>query len=201
MASITGTLATLLILGATVGRSADGRPIGLIHVPGPGPRVLVVGSIHGNEPAGIAVVRALERAHPTADLWLVPDLNPDGRVADTRENARGVDLNRDFGAFTQPETRVARAIVRQVQPRYTIWFHQHMNVVWAYGRSAPAGRAYARLAGMRFYHHVWEPSSGTNWQNHLPDGGASFTVELPAGELGAAGVRRQVRAVLKLPFA
>jgi predicted deacylase len=201
MASITGTLTTLLILLTIVGRSGDGRPIELIHVPGQGPRVLVIGSIHGDEPAGIAVVRALEREHPTADLWLVPDLNPDGHAADTRANAHGADLNRDFGAFTQPETRVARSVVRRVHPRFTIWFHQHLDVVWAYGRSTAAGRAYARLSGMRLYHHVWEPSSGTNWQNHLPGGGASFTVELPAGELSAAGVRRQVRAVLKLPFA
>jgi murein peptide amidase A len=201
MASITGTVTTLLILLTIVGRSGDGRPIELIHVAGPGPRVLVVGSIHGNEPAGIAVVRALEHAHPSADLWLVPDLNPDGHAADTRENAHGVDLNRDFGTFTQRESRVARSVIRRVQPRYTIWFHQHLDVVWAYGRSTAAGRAYARLARMRFYHHVWEPSSGTNWQNHLPGGGASFTVELPAGQLSAAGVGRQVRAVLKLPFA
>ena len=201
MASITGTVATLLILGFVAGRSVDGRPIELIHVAGPGPRVLVVGSIHGNEPAGIAIVRALQRAHPTADLWLVPDLNPDGHAADTRENAHGVDLNRDFVGFTQRETRVARSIIERVHPRYTIWFHQHMDLVWAYGRSTAAGRAYAHLSGMRFYHHVWVSGSGTRWQNHQRGGGASFTVELPAGELSAAGVRRQARAVLKLPFA
>jgi murein peptide amidase A len=170
-------------------------------VAGPGPRVLVVGSIHGNEPAGIAIVRELQRAHPTADLWLVPDLNPDGHAADTRENAHGVDLNRDFVEFTQRETRVARSIIERVHPRYTIWFHQHMDLVWAYGRSTAAGRAYARLSGMRFYHHVWVPGSGTRWQNHQRGGGASFTVELPAGQLSAAGVRRQARAVLELPFA
>jgi predicted deacylase len=201
MASITGTVTTLLILLTIVGRSGDGRPIELVHVAGPGPRVLVFGSMHGNEPAGIAVVRALERAHPTADLWLVPDLNPDGHAANTRENAHGADLNRDFVQFAQPETRVARSVIRRVRPRYTIWFHQHMDLVWAYGRSTAAGRAYARLAGMRFYHHVWVPGSGTRWQNHLAGGGASFTVELPAGELSAAGVRRQVHAVLRLPFA
>lgn len=203
-----------LAAAVVVGHSADGRPIELLHVAGAGPRVLVVGSIHGNEPAGIAIVRALERAHPHADLWLVPELNPDGLAHGTRQNAHGVDLNANFGsewsqqgapwaphyggahAWSEPETRVARAIVRRVSPQYTIWFHQHLNLVWAYGRSSAAGRRYARLAGMRFYHRHWLHGTATNWQNHLARGGASFTVELPAGSLSAAAVQRHVRAVL-----
>jgi murein tripeptide amidase MpaA len=40
--------------------------------------VLVVGCIHGNECAGIAVARALERVHANLDLWVIPNLNPDG---------------------------------------------------------------------------------------------------------------------------
>lgn len=30
------------------------------------------------------------------DLWVLDDLNPDGAAADTRQNAHGVDLNRNF---------------------------------------------------------------------------------------------------------
>lgn len=41
----------------------------------------------------------------------IPTVNPDGVNNDTRENGNGVDINRDFMALTQPETRlVARAI-------------------------------------------------------------------------------------------
>src|SRR5947208_2801068 len=152
MPSITAMLSTLAA-AVVVGHSVQGRPIELIHVAGPGPRVLVVGCIHGNESAGIAVVNALRRARPREDLWLVPVLNPDGVAHGTRGNANGADLNRDFFRASQPETRVARAIVARVHPRYTVWFHQHLNLVWAYGRSSAAGRRYAELAGMRSYHH------------------------------------------------
>jgi protein MpaA len=213
MASITAMLSTLAT-ALVVGHSVAGRPISLVHVPGPGPRVLVVGSIHGDERAGEAVVAALRRAHPREDLWLVPTLNPDGAARDTRQNAHGIDLNRNFPArwrpigpawstyasgprpFSEPETRAARAIVARVHPRVTIWFHQHMDLVWAYGRSSKAGHRYAELAGMRYRHWRWLDGSAANWQNHLPDGEESFTVELPAGALSPAGVRAQVRAVL-----
>jgi len=213
MASITAMMSTLTVT-VVVGHSVQHRPIQVVHVPGPGARVLVVGCIHGNEPAGIAVVRALERAHPQADLWLVPVLNPDGIAADTRQNAHGVDLNRNFPSlwqhfghpgstyysgsrpFSEPESRAARDLILRIHPQVTIWFHQHMDLVWAYGRSTAAGRRYARLAGMRFLHRPWLAGSAANWQNHLKGGGASLTVELPAGNLDGRGVERQVRAVL-----
>ena len=217
MASITATLSTLAAL--VIGFSVEHRPIDLVHVAGPGPRVLVVGAIHGNESAGIAIVDALRRTHPHADLWLIPTLNPDGLAAGTRQNAHGVDLNRNFGAgwqrfgapwsayysgtrpWSEPETRVARTVVRRIHPRVTVWYHQHLDEVWAYGRSSAAGRRYASISGLPYLHRRWLAGSATNWQNHLAGGGASITVELPAGRLDARAVRRHVRAVLGLALA
>src|SRR5689334_21224613 len=130
MASITATLSTLAAL--VIGFSVEHRPIDQVHVAGPG-RVLVVGAIHGSEPAGIAIVDALRRTHPHADLWLIPTLYPDGLAAGTRQNVLGVDLNRNFGAgsqrfgapwspyysgrrpWSEPETRVARTVARRIR--------------------------------------------------------------------------------------
>jgi protein MpaA len=178
--------------------------------------VLVVGCIHGTECAGIAIARALERVRTGLDLWIVPNLNPDGYAAGTRQDARGVDLNRNWSSqwpgggrpwdtyypgprpFSERETRIARDLILRIQPQATIWFHQHMNLVWAWGPSTGAGRIYAHAAGMRFYHHHWLRGTAVIWQNHeLPDT-ASFVVELPAGRLSPARVRRHVHAVLEL---
>ena len=203
-----------------LGRSEQGRPIVALRVgDSQGIRVLVVGCIHGNEGAGIAVVRALERRRTRFDLWLVPNLNPDGFVRGTRQNGRGVDLNANWSSqwrggghpwdnyypgpypFSERETRIGRDLILRVRPRVTIWFHQHMNLVWAWGPSTAAGRIYARAAGMRFYHHHWLRGTATNWQNHHLPNSASFTVELPAGSLALQQVRRQVHAVLTLAAA
>src|SRR5438132_4855896 len=203
-----------------LGRSEQGRPIVAWRVGDPhGTRVLVVGCIHGTEGAGVAVVRALERIRTRFELWLVPNLNPDGFARGTRQNGRGVDLNANWSSqwrgggrawdtyypgpypFSEGETRIGRDLILRVRPRVTIWFHQHMNLVWAWGPSTAGGRLYARAALMRFYHHHWLHGTATNWQNHHLPGSASFTVELPAGSLSPRPLRRQVHAVLTLAAA
>lgn len=186
-----------------VGRSVRGRRIPALELGFPGPRrILVVGCIHGTECAGTAIVRRLERGSPPRfDLWVVPDLNPDGRLAVVRENARGVDLNRDFtgpGAFSEPETRFVRRLILRLRPRVTIWYHQHENRVRGWGQSIPAARRYARLSGMRFAAVRWPAGTGPNWQNHRFPAGASFVVELPAGSLTRAEIARHVWAILDL---
>jgi protein MpaA len=188
---VTGKLATVLVAVAVasapiaLGRSGQGRPILAVRVGnGHGAPVLVVGCIHGNECAGIAIVRALEHAHTRADLWLIPDLNPDGHAHGTRQNADGVDLNANWSSgwlgggrpfdfyyagprpFSERETRIARNLILRIHPQVTIWYHQHMNVVWAWGPSSAAGEVYAHAAGMRFYHHPWLAGTAANWQNH-----------------------------------
>ena len=78
--------------GVLLGRSVQGRRVVAAEAGDPSsPRkALVVGCIHGNECAGVAVIRRLRSlgAASGVDLWLVPEANPDGTVADRRWNAR-----------------------------------------------------------------------------------------------------------------
>ena len=179
-----------------LGRSYEGRPITAFHVPGSGPRILVVGCIHGNECEGIEVTRALEHSHSQADLWLIHQLNPDGHARRSRTNARGIDLNRDFLAATQRETRIARRLILRLRPDITVWFHQPQAVVRAWGRSRTVARRYARLAGVPYRAWEWPAGSASRWQNGL--GQISFVVELGSGELEDAVAQRHANAVLRL---
>jgi protein MpaA len=203
-----------------LGRSALATPIRAVELGGPRARarVLVVGCIHGTECAGIAVTRALERLTPSpgVDLWVVPNLNPDGYRRGTRQNGRGVDLNRNFPSgwraggrpwdvqypgsrpASEPETRLAMRLALRLRPQITIWFHQPEDVVRAWGGSVPAARRYARLAGLPYRSIPWPAGTAPNWQNHRFPGASSFVVELPAGRLSAAQATRLARAVLEL---
>ena len=178
--------------------------------------VLVVGSIHGNETAGHAVVRRLRRLAPPAgvQLWLVRAANPDGVARGTRQNARGVDLNRNFPrrwagggapfdtyypgprARSEPETRALEGLVMDVRPDLTISYHQHMRlVVLPRGADRAPVRDYARRVGLpaRYLPRYRGTAVGfINW--YLPDATA-FVVELPAGRLAPRAAARHARAV------
>ena len=195
------------------GRSLEGRPIKLRQYGDPRihSRVLVFACIHGDECAarGVAPLRG-GCPEPRANVFVVPNLDPDGSAAGSRLNGRGVDLNRNFPSqwrslgrpgdaeysgprpFSEPETRLAARIVESLRPRVTIWFHQIRGggpFVRAWGRSAAAGRLFAHLARIPFRRMPWPTGTGPNWQNHRFPESASYVVELPRGSLppGLAG--------------
>jgi hypothetical protein len=196
-----------------IGHSVRGRPIAAYRLGTArlARRVLVVGCIHGDEPEGLAVTRRLisrARAHG-ASLWVVPSLNPDGRAAGTRHNARGVDLNRNFPSeweplgvsgprpLSEPETRAVVGLIRRLRPAVTIWFHQPQRVVRAWGRSRGLASKYAQLAGARFAAIRWPPGSGPNWQNQRMRA-RSFVVELRPGRLPSRSADRHAQAVVTI---
>jgi protein MpaA len=62
-------------------------------------RVYVSAGIHGDEPAGpLAALRLLQENQwpENLDLCFCPCLNPLGFASNTRENSRGIDLNREY---------------------------------------------------------------------------------------------------------
>ena len=64
-----------------------------------GPLVYLSAGIHGDEPAGpLAILQLMREDFFCTSLhWVIcPALNPDGLAAHTRENAEGIDLNRDY---------------------------------------------------------------------------------------------------------
>jgi protein MpaA len=203
-----------------LGRSVRGRPIRALVEGDPRATaaVLVVGCIHGDEPAGIAVTERLRHWAPPAGivLWLVPDLNPDGRAAHTRQNAHGVDLNRNFpyrwrplgplgtqqysgsGPLSEPESRIAHSLILRLKPRLTIWFHQPLGVTDRSGGDVRLEHRFARLSGLPLSQLPRYPGSATTWQDFRLHAGTAFVVELPPGRPRDSAVARYAHAVERL---
>jgi beta-N-acetylhexosaminidase len=204
----------------TIGQSEQGRPIRAALVGSPRARVklLVVGQVHGNEPAGRAVVTRLLRAHPPRGtaLWLVDDANPDGSAANRRHNANGVDLNRNFpyrwqpqdgvyesgpGPASEAETQVMQRFVERERPRVTLWYHQALQIVVKSTGDAQLERLYSARSGLPRKSLPRYHGTAVSWQNQTFPGDTAFVVELPGGALPRAGVKRHAGAVLALASA
>jgi beta-N-acetylhexosaminidase len=220
-------LASLLAIAApapaasqTIGRSVEGRPIQAIRVGSASApvKVLVFGQVHGDEPGGKEVVARLRRSHPPRGvaLYLVPDLNPDGTHAGRRQNAHGVDPNRNFpyrwqagpagknypgaSALSEPESQAAAALIRRIKPRVTVWYHQALRIVvkGQAGGDPALERLYSRRSGLPRRGLANYHGTAISWQNHTFRGDSAFVVELPGGRLGASVAGRQAGALMTL---
>jgi predicted deacylase len=159
-----------------IGRSVRGRPIQMISL-GSGPRrILVMGGIHGNEAGAdvadkfIAYLLANPSVIPSGtQVDIVASANPDGRAANRRGNAHGVDLNRNFATrnwrrittrgatagkrrSSEPETRVLTALLTRRYVR-VITLHSRGNII---DYDGPGGlslaRQVSRASGMKVMH-------------------------------------------------
>ena len=203
---------------ALSGQSVQGRPLDVVHRGDRDAplRALVVGQVHGDEPGGRSIANAVLRATPPegVQVWVVRDLNPDGRARRTRQNANGVDLNRNFPhrwratkrrgrywpgrrAASEPETRWAMRLIRTVRPHVTVWLHQPYGfVVPSEGVDRGVLRRYARTAKLPIRRLPRYRGTATGWQNtRLRPGGGAFVVELEWGRQSRATIRRHVRAL------
>lgn len=115
-----------------IGRSVEGRPIWAFQVgpaevewPAQKRAVLFMAGMHGNEPGPRegALQWIRELANPRSISYdqvhmiavVVPTVNPD-RILLDRNNANGVNINRDFIDYSQPESRAIRDLLRR--PEY-----------------------------------------------------------------------------------
>jgi len=200
-----------------IGHSVEDRPIVSVRsgADDPALKVLVVGSVHGDETAGMRIARRLIAvgAPPGAELTVVPTLNPDGVAAGTRGNAHGVDLNRNFpfrwrpltggeysgpGPLSEPESRAVRRLILSERPAVTIWFHQPFGLIDRPEGDPFAARRFSQLIGLPLRRLAGPyPGSATRWQNHRFPGATAFVAELPR-RVSDPLVERGTAAVLSL---
>lgn len=120
----------------TIGSSIEGREIEALSRPAssPGaPLIVILGGQHPPEVTGVLGLRSFLETlfHPASaggvldryEWLIVPDLNPDGiERGHWRHNLGQLDLNRDWGPFTQPETRAVREALDARQLRGQVPF-------------------------------------------------------------------------------
>jgi hypothetical protein len=138
------------------------------------PAVFTNGTHHGDEPASTESVLAIPDyllRKSTTDtgvrgllsayaFYVLPLVNPDGFALHTRENADGVDINRDYSypgrsdadSFTTVEARLVKSLQDNVGFRAAIAFHSGAQEViwpWCYTGDATADGAFFMAAGQK----------------------------------------------------
>ncbi|MGH2949410.1 MAG: M14 family zinc carboxypeptidase [Solirubrobacteraceae bacterium] len=104
--------------------------------------VFIQGGIHGNEYEGVeAAMDTIDRLATTPygedrfvdevlDHLIVvfnPIQNPDGRIAGTRQNGNGFDLNRDYLTQSQSETRASVTLMKRWLPPEVLDLHGYVS--------------------------------------------------------------------------
>lgn len=118
---LNGLKARTDVMSNSIGKSREGRGIDSLFIGNQHDHyIALIGRQHPPEVTGaigmVAFINRLLEHEPLADTFrrqwgilLLPLLNPDGVVrGHWRHNTGGIDLNRDWGPFSEPETRAAR---------------------------------------------------------------------------------------------
>lgn len=110
-----------------LGRSVQGRPLHVARTPDRPEVVFLIGRQHPPEVSGALAMRSfvdtvLDDSQLARDfraryaLVVIPLINPDGvALGHWRHNVNGIDLNRDWGPFTQPETQGAARLIEGIE--------------------------------------------------------------------------------------
>jgi hypothetical protein len=160
----------------TIGYSVQDRPIWAMRVTDNPlieehePEIRLPANMHGDEHIGTEItlyfLRHLLTNYDTdaqvqnlinnREIWILPAINPDGKVANTRRNANNVDLNRDYGYFwdawgsspgpcSQIENKVMRQHLEENNISLEFNYHsaaQYVNYPWDYHQADPPDSDY-----------------------------------------------------------
>jgi protein MpaA len=212
-----------------IGTTRLGRPIEALHFTAasyaqPRPPALLFGAIHGDEAVTQLMLERLadelvERP-PGRDTWIVPCVNPDGVIAGTRDNAAGVDLNRNFAAASwvrehepgyhpgdapedQPETQALVALIERVSAHRLIALHATYRMINFDGCGAALAAQMAERCGYPAQGDMGYPTPGSFGSKYGCDRGLEvITIEVPyldVDERAWLELRSALRWTLDLP--
>ncbi len=165
------------------GTSALGLAIPAFRFGGQGPRVFIMGGVHGNEVEGTALAYGLlnlwaEKFELSLQAVLVPAFNIDGVIKQTRLNGNGVDLNRNLPtrdwnpkAFdpkyppgsspcSESENKALVKFLDEFKPHFILTLHSWHPLVNVNGDCDPEAQVLAQLTGYEIKKEIGYPTPG-----------------------------------------
>jgi protein MpaA len=180
------------------------------------PRVLLlVGGVHGDEPSSTgALLDLVDRLAPppagagspapvgaAVSLWVIPVLNPDGLVRNRKNNARDIDLNRNFPALSftrahapgydpgpaplsEPESGALAELIDRERFAGVVAVHAPFACVNYDGPARAWACAVSQACGWPVEESIGYPTPGSlgSWLG-VDSGMPILTLELPPGTL------------------
>lgn len=168
--------------------------------------VLFIGAFHGDEPESAEILYKLIdtiqqlpiEQRPMMPFIILPQLNPDGLLANTRKNANQVDLNRNWptqnwepnaqhehyhsgpAPASEPETQLLQRLIEGFPPQRIVSLHTPYRCVNYDGPAEALAERYARVCGYPVEASIGYPTPGSfgTWagvEREIP----TLTVELP----------------------
>lgn len=202
-----------------VGHSVLGRPIFAASTEPRKENIVLLGRQHPPEITGALAMRPFvdtvlgesdlaRRFRERFSIIIVPLINPDGvALGHWRHNVNGIDLNRDWGEFSQPETRsVARYLDSTLAAgtRFRLMLDFHSTRVNTFYTQLPEESRYqfdfatvwldrsrARLPDFEFKHDARARSGQANTKNYFYD---TYGIPAITYELGDETVRDDIAA-------
>lgn len=212
-----------------IGTTVLGRPIEAVRFDPPDyakprPPAILFGGMHGDEPATVLqlerlVTELIERP-PGRVTWIVPCLNIDGVLAGTKNNARDVDLNRNFAsanwtrdhkggydpgatAESEPETRALVELIDQVGAERLIALHATFRCLNWDGAGRALAEEMGKLSGYEVTADIGYPTPGSFGSKYGVDRGLEvITTEVPyleVDERAWTDLRSALRWAVDLP--
>lgn len=134
--AVAPSLASDRFVVTEVGRSMQGRELRTVAF-GTGPvKVFLWTQMHGDEATATMAIadilaflastessRLRDRVVRDLTVTILPMLNPDGAEVFQRENAAGIDINRDVRRLSSPEARVLKAVRDRIEPDFGFNLH------------------------------------------------------------------------------
>lgn len=134
-----------------IGKSTLGVPIQSVCIGNGEKRILMWSQMHGNESTTTKAVldlvnifnsnaktSFLKEILNNCKVLLIPMLNPDGAKLYTRQNANGVDLNRDACNLKEKESRMLRGYFDYFKPNFCFNLHDQRTIFSAGNNPKPA---------------------------------------------------------------